>query len=146
MGGTTSLRPKKPTGLLFSTSSGLTWPTEGKVISTFGFRSGRMHSGIDIKGPTNSPIYAVDRGKVVFAGFMSGYGLSLIIKHKNHFSLYGHCSELKIAKNKYVRKGQTIARTGTTGNASTDHLHFEYQNAKKEALNPLNYLNRQTNE
>ncbi|NRA43726.1 MAG: M23 family metallopeptidase [Oligoflexales bacterium] len=139
-GGTAKKNRLKPKGLLFSTNSGLTWPTEGRVISPYGYRSGRMHNGIDIKGTNRSSIYAVDKGKVVFAGSMSGYGLSIILKHKDHFSLYAHCSELKVGKNSYVRKGQTIALTGSTGNASTEHLHFEYLNANKEALNPLKYL------
>ena len=94
----------------------------------------------------NSPIYAVDRGKVIFAGFMSGYGLSLIIKHKDFFSLYGHCSKIKVENNNFVRKGQTIANTGSTGNASTDHLHFEYHNANKEAVNPMIYLTHEDGE
>ena len=145
VGSSANPNAKKPSGLLFSNSSGLTWPTEGKIISHFGMRNGRMHNGIDIKGQVNSPIYAVDRGKVIFAGFMTGYGLSLIIKHEHFFSLYGHCSEIKVKKNNFVRKGQTIASTGSTGNASTDHLHFEYHNANKEALNPMNYLEAQTN-
>ena len=141
-GGPSKPKHIKPRGLLFTTNSGLTWPSEGRVISPYGPRNGRMHSGIDIKGSSRSAIYAVDQGKVIFAGYLSGYGLSLIIKHKKHFSLYGHCSKLKVRKHQHVRKGQTIAVTGSTGNASTEHLHFEYQNEHKEALDPMDYLQR----
>lgn len=138
--GPTKNKQKIEKGLLFGAGSDLTWPTKGKIISPFGPRNGKMHSGIDIKGPTRSAIYAVDRGKVIFAGHMSGYGLSLIIKHRNHYSLYGHCSKIKVKENSYVRKGQTIAVTGSSGNASTEHLHFEYLDSRKQALNPTDYL------
>ncbi|GIW48590.1 MAG: hypothetical protein KatS3mg079_066 [Caloramator sp.] len=66
-------------------------PSRGYISSYFGMRWGRMHQGIDLAGPTGTPIYAADTGKVVFAGWMGSYGKCIMIDHGNGYrTVYAH--------------------------------------------------------
>ena len=126
-------------GFLFSEKEYF-WPANGKITSYFGPRWGRMHTGIDISNRKNSPIFSVDKGKVVFAGWKRGYGKTIIIEHNGFQTLYAHCTTLKVRKGFPVRKGQKIGSMGVTGNARGVHLHFEWRNEDGHPLDPLRYL------
>jgi murein DD-endopeptidase MepM/ murein hydrolase activator NlpD len=92
----------------------------------FGWRWGRMHEGIDMSGPSGTPIIAADGGTVITAGWYQGYGLAVIIDHQNGYkTLYGHCSTLAVSVGDKVYQGQHIANVGSTGNSTGPHLHFE---------------------
>ena len=119
----------------------LIWPVKGQLTSRFGNRSGRHHDGIDIGARKGTSIVAAAEGKVMFAGWgPTGYGLMIIIKHKNGLTtVYAHNSHVHIYKNQMVKKGQKIASVGSTGGSTGPHLHFEVRNDSLP-MNPLNYL------
>jgi murein DD-endopeptidase MepM/ murein hydrolase activator NlpD len=106
------------------------WPAEGPVTSPFGLRlrdSGpQIHRGIDVAMPVGTPVGAMTRGRVRFAGELRGYGLTVILDHPGATrSLYAHLSEIHVRQGDAVRAGQVIARSGRTGNVTGPHLHFE---------------------
>ena len=119
------------------------WPVKGQLTSKFGNRSGRHHDGIDISARKGTPIVAAADGKVMFDGWgPTGYGLMLIIRHKNNLTtVYAHNSHIHVHKNQVVSKGQRIASVGSTGRSTGPHLHFEVRN-DTHPQNPLNYLPR----
>jgi murein DD-endopeptidase MepM/ murein hydrolase activator NlpD len=117
--------------LLESTPSIL--PTAGWLSSRFS--QARMHpihnrllphEGVDISAPTNTPIFAAARGRVIRAGWIVGYGLAVEIDHGYGFStLYGHASKLIAQPGQEVLRGELIARVGSTGISTSSHLHYE---------------------
>lgn len=113
----------------FSTMSIGDWcyPLQGaKVISPYGRRGKRSHSGVDIKTKPNDDILAAFDGVVTFAGRYSGYGNLVRIKHGNGLeTYYSHNSRNFVKAGDRVKAGQVIALTGRTGRATTEHLHFE---------------------
>ncbi len=116
------------------------WPSAARrITSYFGARGRGWHSGIDIAGPTGTAIYAADSGVVTFSGFSGGYGRTVIIDHgKGSSTLYAHNSSNLVSVGSRVTKGQTIARIGTTGNATGAHVHFEIR-INGTAVNPMRY-------
>ncbi len=119
----------------------LRWPVKGTLTSTFGKRKGRRHEGIDIGAPKGTPIVAAADGTVMFSDWgPTGYGLMVIIKHKNHLTtVYAHNSKNWVRKGARVKKGQRIASVGSTGRSTGPHLHFEVRN-DTHPRNPLKYL------
>jgi len=119
----------------------LIWPVKGQLTSRFGNRSGRHHDGIDIGARRGTSIIAAAEGKVMFAGWgPTGYGLMIIIKHKNDLTtVYAHNSHIHVHKNQMVKQGRRIASVGSTGRSTGPHLHFEVRNDSLP-MNPLNYL------
>jgi len=110
------------------------WPTSGPLTSGFGMRVHpiygyeRYHSGIDISAIYGSPIYSTAFGRVTYAGYYSGYGNTVMVDHGNGMqTLYGHCSSLDVQQGQTVRKGQIIARIGSTGVSTGPHVHYEVQ-------------------
>ena len=98
----------------------------GKVISPYGRRGGRSHTGTDIKTKPNDGIVAAFEGVVTYSGKYSGYGNLVRIKHPNGLeTYYSHNSKNLVKQGDYVYAGQRIALTGRTGRATTEHLHFE---------------------
>lgn len=99
---------------------------KSKVISPYGGRGGRHHSGTDIKSFPNDSVRAVFDGTVVMAGPFSGYGNCVQIRHMNGLtSLYSHNSRNLVKVGDQVTAGQVVALEGRTGRATTDHVHFE---------------------
>ena len=121
------------------------WPTTGAVTSGFGNRihpitgGSRWHAGIDIGSRTGTAIWAAQSGTVIFSGWMSGYGETIMIDHGGYVTLYAHQSERQIAKGASVSQGQQIGLVGSTGNSTGPHLHFEVR-IDGNAVNPMNYL------
>ena len=103
------------------------YPLPGaKVISQYGRRGGRNHSGVDIKTKPNDNILAAFDGVVTMSQVYSGYGKCIKIKHPNGIeTLYSHNSKNLVKVGDKVKAGQVIALTGRTGRATTEHLHFE---------------------
>ena len=115
-------------------------PHDGRISSRFGPRWGRMHAGLDLAGPYGSPIRAVGKGVVTFAGRASGYGRLIKIQHENGAeTAYGHMSKLLVTEGDVVRPGQLIALTGSEGRSTGPHLHFEVR-IDGRAVNPLPWL------
>jgi len=106
-----------------------------KVLSTYGVErfyyykgqqvSQSRHMGYDFASVERAPVPASNDGVVVFVGTLGIYGSVVLIDHGlGLFSLYGHLSEVSVKEGQYVRKGDIIGRTGRTGLALGDHLHF----------------------
>lgn len=84
------------------------------------------HSGYDFACAKGTPIYAADSGTVVIAQWNGGYGNCVTINHGGGImTLYGHCSELLVKAGQKVSRGDVIAKVGTTGRSTGNHLHFE---------------------
>jgi lipoprotein NlpD len=122
---------------------GFAWPlTGGEILSPFGARrSQRRHAGLDIRGARGEAVLASRAGRVIYSGStMQGYGKMVILDHGDGLtSLYAHNSRLLVGLGEDVEQGQPIALVGRTGNATTDHLHFEIRR-DNVPLDPLLYL------
>ena len=105
------------------------WPTNGYVSSGFGYRSNPdsgFHPGLDIVNDYGEPVYATASGVVAEAGWDGGYGYKIVIDHGNGYETwYGHNSRLLVSAGETVRKGEEIARIGSTGFATGPHCHYE---------------------
>ena len=121
------------------------WPSRGAVTSPYGNRvhpitgGQRFHAGIDIDGDTGDPIWAAQSGTVIYSGWMSGYGETIMIDHNGYVTLYGHMSQRQISKGSAVSQGQQIGLMGSTGNSTGSHLHFEIR-IDGSTVNPMAYL------
>ena len=97
---------------------------------------------MDIAAAAGTAIYAAAAGTVTTAsyGWGGGYGNYIIINHgKGVQTLYGHCSSLNVSQGQYVSQGQLIARVGSTGQSTGNHLHFEVR-VNGIAQDPQNYV------
>lgn len=127
-------------------------PIDGRPInSNFGIRHlvgedhPRMHQGVDIAAPTGARVLASAEGTVTSAGYDSGYGNFVEIRHPNGLTtFYGHLSAIEqgVVAGARVGGGQLIGRVGSTGYSTGPHLHFEVRR-RGERLNPAEYLGRQ---
>jgi murein DD-endopeptidase MepM/ murein hydrolase activator NlpD len=109
-------------------------PIDGPVGSGFGFRSdpftGRaaLHTGLDFPSETGAPIMAAAGGVVKSTDFHPAYGNLLEIDHGNGLTTrYAHTSQILVKAGDLVKRGQLVARVGTTGRSTGPHLHFEVQ-------------------
>ena len=104
------------------------WPVVGPIRSQFGFRTypREFHRGLDIGGPIGVPIKATASGRVKFAGWFSGYGLTIILDHGHGYqTLYAHLSKINVRKGQSIQKGNRIGALGSTGFTTGPHLHYE---------------------
>ena len=84
-----------------------------------------IHKGIDLAKYRHAPVVAANNGKVIFIGRLKIYGNTVIIDHGfGVYTLYGHLNDFTVSEGEYVKKGQLIGHTDTTGLALGDHLHF----------------------
>ncbi|AUS10102.1 hypothetical protein C1X05_15555 [Laceyella sacchari] len=137
-----AVRAAKSSGTSYGTGK-LAWPQPGgTVTSPFGYRSGRMHEGIDIGNSIGSPILAADNGEVVLTkSDPGGYGYYVVIDHGNGLkTLYAHMypSTVTVSVGERVRKGQRIASVGNNGRSTGPHLHFE-THKNGTPVNPMKY-------
>ncbi|MDL1953064.1 M23 family metallopeptidase [Candidatus Uhrbacteria bacterium UHB] len=118
-------------------SGKLLWPTSGRVITQY---YGWQHTGLDIDGHYDSPIYASHDGVITTAGWnKGGYGLQVVVTGGGVMTRYAHASKLFVNAGETVKKGQVLAMVGTTGRSTGTHLHYEvYINGKR--VNPLAYV------
>jgi murein DD-endopeptidase MepM/ murein hydrolase activator NlpD len=121
-------------------SSGFIWPVNGPVVSGFGMRWGRMHTGIDIAVGYGTPIHAAAAGRVIYASWMDGYGNLVFVDHGNGISTgYAHQSSIAVSVGQPVSQGQLIGYVGCTGHCFGPHLHFEVR-VNGSPVDPLGYL------
>ncbi|MFN7898550.1 MAG: peptidoglycan DD-metalloendopeptidase family protein [Synechococcaceae cyanobacterium] len=118
------------------------WPAQGVFTSGYGWRWGRMHKGIDVANNVGTPIVAVQRGRVSFAGWHDGgYGYLVEITHEDGtMTRYGHNIRLLVQEGQEVEQGQVISQMGSTGRSTGPHLHFEIHPPGQGATNPLQFL------
>ena len=132
-------------------------PVENFIVVTsgYGLREGNEivssnHRGIDLCGTIGSRIIAVKDGEITYAGWQSGYGNCVEIKHidengKVFYTFYAHMRDnsLQVKQGQKVMTGQVIGTQGTTGNSTGDHLHFEIRTNSGwngYAIDPTPYL------
>ena len=118
------------------------WPANKHYLSGYDYSPETNHRGIDIAGNTGEPIYAVDAGVIVYAGWNDwGYGNMVMIDHGNGWqSLYGHMNSIAVVCGQSVDQGWVIGTIGSTGHSSGSHLHFELMHTLYSKVNPWNYL------
>lgn len=130
----------------FLVSSTICTPVSGRISSPFGYRVNPItgvwsfHSGIDIAAPSGEKIKAAYYGTVSDVGYDDAAGNYVVISHSGGLvTKYMHCSQTLVKKGDNVRKGETVARVGSTGMSTGPHLHFIIEiNGKK--VNPLYVL------
>ena len=122
------------------------WPVHGRISSRYGnryhpvFHRRMMHTGIDIAAGHGTPIRAALGGRITFAGWKGGYGNTVVVRHDNGYeTLYGHCSKILVKRGQIVKKGQQIAKVGSTGISTGPHVHFEVKKSGKR-MNPERVL------
>jgi len=130
-----------------SNPGGYIWPVDSRYItSTMGGRSSpggvgsTNHKGTDIgRVGYTSPIYAAKSGTVIVSQYSSSYGNYVVIAHgSGNTTLYGHMSSRKVKVDQEVKQGDVIGITGSTGNSTGPHLHFEItENGQR--VNPLSH-------
>ncbi|MFD5141703.1 M23 family metallopeptidase [Streptomyces sp. NPDC058401] len=123
-------------------------PIDGSYVSTQYHAGGGMwssgsHTGIDFHASSGTSVHAVGLGTVVEAGWGGAYGNNVVIKHADGtYTQYGHMSSLNVSVGQQVTPGQQIGLSGSTGNSSGPHLHFEARTGADYGsdINPLTYL------
>ena len=114
------------------------WPARGRIIQ--GFKAGG-NDGINIAVPEGTSVKAAESGVVAYAGSeLKGYGNLVLIRHPNGYvSAYANNGELNVKRGETVKRGQTIAKSGQSGNVATPQLHFELRKGSTP-VDPSNYL------
>ncbi|MFG2292898.1 transglycosylase family protein [Streptomyces sp. NPDC048603] len=128
-------------------ATGYTAPVDASVGTSYGVPgsswSSGYHTGIDFPVPTGTSVKSVGPGEVVSAGWAGAYGYQVVIRHADgKFSQYAHLSALSVQSGQQVGGGQRIGRSGSTGNSTGPHLHFEVRTGPGYGsdVNPLRYL------
>ncbi|MFG3497494.1 peptidoglycan DD-metalloendopeptidase family protein [Streptomyces sp. NPDC047928] len=130
-----------------STASGWTSPVSAGVTTPYR-ASGSMwssgyHTGVDFAASAGSTVKAVGAGTVVSAGWSGAYGNEVVIQHADGaYSQYAHLSSLSVSAGQSVSGGQQIGLSGSTGNSTGPHLHFEIRTSPSYGsdIDPLAYL------
>lgn len=118
------------------------WPVQGKITSKYGATAdGLRNDGINIAAPAGAPVVAAADGVVAYAGNeLRGFGNMILIRHADGWvTAYAHNQSLTVKKGDSVKRGQTIARIGQTGNVTSPQLHFEIRKGTA-AQDPMKYL------
>jgi len=124
----------------------LLWPADGDLVGFFGrqkhptFDTYVRKKGIEIASKEGSAIWAVSGGEVVYADWLRGYGLVVIVDHgNNYFTFYAHASKLLVKEGATVAKGAVLGETGSSGLTNRNVLYFELRKGTKP-VNPLRWL------
>lgn len=132
------------------TGGKFTWPCPSytRISNYFGYRSAAEthgigstnHKGIDMAAPYGSNIIAAGSGEVILASYKGGYGNCVMIDHGGGIvTLYGHASSICCSVGQSVKTGDVIAKVGSTGNSTGNHLHFSVL-VNGTYVNPASYL------
>ncbi len=120
------------------------WPLRGEITSPFGYRVFRgapdYHTGMDIEAEMQTEVRVTQAGTVVFAGWQTGYGWCIEVGHGQGYStLYGHLSRINVEVGDKVAAGDVIGLSGSSGNSTGPHLHYEIR-LNGKAVDPSAYL------
>jgi murein DD-endopeptidase MepM/ murein hydrolase activator NlpD len=114
--------------------------TAFRYTSGFGIRWGRLHAGVDLAGDYGSPIYTTADGVVTHAGWESGYGNLVEVKHDFGLSTrYGHMSAVRVTVGQRVSRGDRIGDMGNTGHSTGTHVHYEIR-VNGNPVNPMTFI------
>ncbi len=119
------------------------WPVRGKVITSYGAKTnGKANDGINLAVPEGTPVKAAEDGVVAYSGNeLKGYGNLVLVRHSNGYvTAYAHASELLVKRGDTIKRGQIIAKSGQSGEASSPQLHFEIRKGSTP-VDPLQFLN-----
>ena len=125
-----------------SASLSFRWPAKGRIIAGFGPKTnGQANDGINIALPEGTPIKAAEDGVVAYAGNeLKGYGNLVLVRHADGYvTAYAHAKELLVKRGDPIKRGQTIARSGQTGNVDAPQLHFEIRKGPAP-IDPMPHL------
>ncbi|MFF4248024.1 M23 family metallopeptidase [Streptomyces sp. NPDC001822] len=123
-------------------------PVAGSHVTT-GYKSGGAlwssgtHSGVDFQAASGTPVVAVGAGTVVEAGWGGAYGNNIVLRMKDGtYTQYGHLSSIGVSVGQSVGSGQRIGLSGSTGNSTGPHLHFEARTTPEYGsdMDPVAYL------
>jgi len=129
------------TPLADSSISNQVSPIQGKVISPFGYRGKHKHTGADIKLQKGDSVRAAFSGIVKMSAPFSGYGNLVILEHTNNIeTYYAHLSKCIVKEGENIAAGEVVGLGGSTGRATTNHLHFEIR-FNKVPQNPEHFFN-----
>ncbi len=135
----------KPTELkLPANTQGFVWPLQGRLISRFGAKGKGLHNdGVNLAAPRGTPVLASQSGIVAYAGNqLRGFGNLVLIKHVNGvMTAYAHNEKLLVSPGEQVRRGQQIAKVGSTGSVASPQLHFEVRSGR-QPIDPIKFLKR----
>lgn len=119
------------------------------ISSPFGYRLDPMtnevafHNGVDIAQPEGTELIAIFNGTVLYTGYdADGYGNYVIIEQEEikQTALYGHCISIEVAEGSEIKAGDVVAKVGSTGKSTGNHVHFEIRDSNGNKLNPYFYL------
>ncbi len=119
------------------------WPLKGKILVPYGTAAGgQKNDGIDIQAEPGAPVKAADSGTVIYAGSdVAHLGNLLLIQHAGgYITAYGNNEVLLVKKGDEVKKGQVIAKAGSSGGASSPRLHFEVRRGGNRTVDPTTVL------
>ncbi len=122
----------------------LPWPTKGTLAKGFGsHREGQLKwNGWLLKAPAGREVKAISAGQVVFADWLRGFGLVVVVDHgEQYLSLYGHAQALLRQVGDTVKPGEVIALTGSSGGLQQPGLYFEIRH-RGRAIDPRPYLQK----
>ena len=112
--------------LFNATDTSFVMPVQGQILSKFGMRHGRMHTGTDIRLHSGDTVRCAFDGRVRLAKKFNGYGNLVLVRHNNGLeTIYAHLKAIKVKVNDTIKAGDLIGLGGRTGRATCDHLHFE---------------------
>ena len=116
------------------------WPMIGELSQAYGAHNGDFHHGLDIATSSGKLIRAARAGKVIKTDWYGVYGLTVMIDHGNGVqTLYAHSSKILVKDGDYVTAGEGICLSGSTGNSTGPHLHFEIR-LNGRTVDPQSYL------
>jgi murein DD-endopeptidase MepM/ murein hydrolase activator NlpD len=121
------------------------WPVRGRLITNYGRKSDGLHNdGINIAAPRGAPVHAAENGVVAYLGNeLRGFGNLILIKHADGWvTAYAHNQNFLVRRGDTVKRGQVIARIGSSGNVATPQLHFEIRKGTR-SVDPMRLLGSQ---
>jgi murein DD-endopeptidase MepM/ murein hydrolase activator NlpD len=119
------------------------WPLHGRILASYGAgANGQKNDGIDIAAESGASVKAADGGTVVYVGNdVSALGNLLLVEHSaGYITAYGNCEALLVKKGDAVKKGQVVARAGSSGNVPSPRLHFEIRRGGAKTIDPMSML------
>jgi len=121
----------------------LPWPLRGKLLAEYGqAKAGGKFNwrGLWIEAPEGTPVRAVARGRIAYAGWMQRYGLIVILEHAGgYYSLYGHLQRVPRAEGEWINAGEALALAGNTGGYDKSGVYLEMRKGR-EPMNPAEWL------